>query len=82
MNKELEIKQKVHSVFVETFGITDANINTNLTRNDVWNWDSLGHLRLIIELEKTFKITFSADEKLSIFSLEDIPRIVLSHLAE
>ncbi len=81
MSNELEVKNKIHLVFVETFGVNEADITGNLTRNDVWNWDSMGHLRFIMELEKTFNIKLSAEEKISIFSLEDIQPIVVSHLA-
>ena len=33
-----------------------------MTANDIEEWDSLTHLRLIMQVEKTFKVKFTTSE--------------------
>ena len=41
---------------------------------DFPEWDSLGHLSLLTELEERFNITFDMDETMSIQSIADLKK--------
>ncbi len=53
------LEDKLIQVFKRVFGreFVDNNINVN----KVEEWDSLSHIKLIIELESEFKITIEPD---------------------
>lgn len=51
---------------------TLASITEQTTAADVPGWTSVAHLSLILELERTFKITFDNDEIVSMGSVTAI----------
>ena len=61
-----------NDVFQEEFGIDTADIR----RSDVAQWDSVNHLRLVLELEQEFGITLSDDDVLAIGSLSDAEAVL------
>ena len=48
-------KDKYEKVFFDNFPVDKAKL-TNLKYNDISEWDSIGHMTLIGELESTFNI--------------------------
>jgi acyl carrier protein len=55
------IYQKLTGVFHDVFDDTIV-IRPDLTAKDVDEWDSLTHVRLMLTVERTFGIKFSAAE--------------------
>src|ERR1700722_743251 len=55
-----EIYTKVTSIFRELFDIPDLVVTPELTADDISEWDSISHLRLMLTIEKTFAVKFSA----------------------
>jgi len=53
---------EVQEVFRNVFGDETIVLTDDMTAADVPGWDSLGHLNLIIALEKRFKIKFATAE--------------------
>jgi acyl carrier protein len=45
-------------------------------------WDSIGHLRLVLELEQRLKRQLSADEIVGIASCADVEKLLASVAAE
>jgi len=68
MNNNLN---KLNEVFKSVFN-KDLNIEITTTKNDIEEWDSIGHLNLIIELEETFNISLSKDQIENFNSVSDI----------
>ena len=54
--------------------VTDATSNANVAA-----WDSLNHVSLILELETTYGVSFSAEETLSMTDVAAIKRVLRSH---
>ena len=50
------------SVFVESLQVTLENFNEDLEYNKIPEWDSIGHMSLISNLEEKFNITFETDD--------------------
>ena len=59
---EVEIYSKLKDVFADVFDDESVELGPNLTAKDVDGWDSLSHIRLILTVEKTFKVKFSTSE--------------------
>tara|TARA_B100000965_G_C19602670_1_gene763748 strand:- start:2392 stop:2631 length:240 start_codon:yes stop_codon:yes gene_type:complete len=54
-------KEKYEKSFVETFSIDKKDL-AKLEYNAITEWDSIGHMTLIGELEKTFNISMETDD--------------------
>lgn len=76
--KELEIKLGV--IFRRVFNDEGLKINDGLTANDVSNWDSLSHMILIGEVEKSLDITFKLKELNKMKNVGDMMDIILAKL--
>jgi len=59
---ESKIYEKLTDIFQDVFDEDSLVVTPELTAKDVDGWDSLSHIRLIITVEKAFKIKFSTSE--------------------
>jgi acyl carrier protein len=57
-----EIYKKLNTVFEHVFDDDSIVVRPELSADDVDGWDSLTHIRLILTVEKAFKVKFSASE--------------------
>tara|TARA_B100000963_G_C22511492_1_gene618578 strand:+ start:495 stop:737 length:243 start_codon:yes stop_codon:yes gene_type:complete len=58
----MENKEKYYKIFEQSLSISKDKINDNLEYNEVPEWDSIGHMTLIADLEEAFQITFETDD--------------------
>ena len=58
----------------ELFTVEKNSLKLETAPGDFPEWDSLGHLNLLTELEEKFNITFDMDETMSIQSIEDLKK--------
>jgi acyl carrier protein len=59
---EPQIYAKLTEVFRDVFDDDSINVTASLAAKDVDGWDSLTHIRLMLTVEKAFKIKFSTSE--------------------
>lgn len=71
MNGE-QVLEKLKNVLVDVFNITSEQVDLNTGRDDIIEWDSLGHLRLFLEIEQVFNVNFSIDEISELNKIESI----------
>lgn len=71
-----KIKSDVYNILSEQFLISKKEIADNIGPGDLPNWDSIGHLQLILKLEQHFNIQLSVDDVMSINNVKDIIRTV------
>ena len=57
-----EIYQKLTDIFHEVFDDDSIQVHPELKADDVDEWDSLSHIRLVLTAEKAFHVKFSASE--------------------
>ena len=55
-------KQKYDQAFIESFSISESALDDNLMYNSIPEWDSVGHMSLIAELEEAFEIMMEMDD--------------------
>ncbi len=53
---------KLTAIFHDVFDDEDIVVTPELTADDVDEWDSLSHIRLVLAIEKKFGLKFSAAE--------------------
>ena len=59
---EAQIYARLTEIFQDVFDDDSIKVAPELTAKDVDGWDSLNHIRLILTVEKAFKIKFSTSE--------------------
>ena len=66
------IEKKVKEIISKRFKIEIKDINRNLTFNSVDKWDSIGHINLMLDLEKYFNIELDESDTESMLDYERI----------
>lgn len=61
--------EKYNEAFVETFEIEESQLE-NLEYQGIAEWDSVGHMTLVAELEDRFDIEMDADDIIDFSSYE------------
>jgi acyl carrier protein len=61
---------KNQKVFIESLIIDSKKFNQKLKYNEIPEWDSIGHMTLISNLETTFKISIGNDDVLDFSSFK------------
>jgi|TARA_B100001063_G_C16725766_1_gene536289 acyl carrier protein len=54
--------EKYKQAFVDSLSIDQKLLNKDLKYNDVPEWDSIGHMTLMSDLEEKFKINIDTDD--------------------
>lgn len=57
-----ENKSKYNKVFTDVFSLKEEMLKDDLEYNSIPEWDSLGHMSLIAELEEKFNISMETDD--------------------
>ena len=61
------------------FGKNISAINDATSPDTLPEWDSLGHITLVIELESIYGVSFSAEETMALTSVGAIKDVIRSH---
>ena len=56
------------------FGRDGSEIDDNSSPQTVPEWDSLGHVTLVLELESTYRVSFAPEEAMALTSVGAIKR--------
>ena len=70
MNKKIYLK--VCKIFDDIFDLKKKKLKKSTNTKDISNWDSINNLKLIIVLEKEFKIRFDPDEIVEIKNVGEL----------
>ncbi len=75
MSRENVVDQ-LTQIFREVFDDDTIVLKDDMTADDVDGWDSLTHLRLIMQVEKVFDIKFSTNQLKSFGSAGDLISLI------
>ena len=67
---------RLEKVLRNVFPIEADVIDENWTSDDIPEWDSIGHLNLIMEIQKEFNVKIEIEEMFEVEKLSDITRIL------
>lgn len=56
------ITDKLNQIIAECFKVETGNITRETTAEQVPGWDSISHIRLILQVEKAFNVRFRNQE--------------------
>ena len=53
---------KYKKVFMDTFSLKEEQLESDVAYNAIPEWDSIGHMSMIAEIEGAFNITIDTDD--------------------
>jgi acyl carrier protein len=68
--------EKYKKAFVDSLSIKNDQLSKNIEYNSISEWDSIGHMSLISELEDAFSITIDTDDIIDFSSFEKGKKIL------
>ncbi len=60
---------KLHQCFSRALGLPLERVTDDLAYNTIKEWDSVGHMALVVELESEFGVMFDTDDILGMSSV-------------
>ena len=66
----MDNKEKYDISFTAALSIDNKKLDKNLKYNSIQEWDSIGHMSLISELEKNFNISIETDDVIDFSSYQ------------
>lgn len=76
-----KILQKITEIFRDVFDNDSIVVTPELTADDVPEWDSLTHIRLILTVQKAFGVKFSAAQVANLKNVGDLIDLVHAKMA-
>ena len=73
---QTEIQEKLTKTFHKVFGDSSLVITPAMTASDVKGWDSLTHVRLLLTIERAFRINITASEAGKLQTVGDLMQLI------
>lgn len=74
--QQTAIYDTLTSIFRDTFDDPELVLSPKLTADDVEGWDSLYHIRLMLNVQEAFSIKFSALEIGNLKNVGDLANLI------
>lgn len=72
-----QILNDLQNLFREVFQDDGLSINRHTSANDIDDWDSLMHVNLIVNVEKSFDVRFSSSEVAKLNDVEELAGLII-----
>ncbi|WP_019153821.1 acyl carrier protein [Robertmurraya massiliosenegalensis] len=72
-------EEKLRSIFSEVLGIDKTQVTDELTYNTISEWDSVGHMALIAEIDDQFNTMLDTDDVLEMSSFAKAKEILAKY---
>lgn len=66
----------LREIMVDVFDNDDLDIDASTSADDVEEWDSLSHIRLIVAVERKFGVKFKNSEIESLKNVGDLAKLI------
>lgn len=70
------IDRRVRETLARVFNLSAVEVTGDLSMGQLPQWDSMGHIQVLVEIEKEFGLTFPTYEMAELLSTEAIVRAV------
>lgn len=67
-----QMHSQLTTIFRDVFDDPDLTLNREMTADDVSEWDSLSHVRLMLTIERVFRVKFTASQVGSLKNVGDL----------
>lgn len=72
-------KEKLRACFSQSLGIPLDLVTDDLAYDSIEQWDSVGHMALVAEIERSFDILLDTDDILALSSVDKAVEILTRH---
>ena len=76
-----DVFAKLTPIFVDIFEEDGLVLTPEMNAEDVEEWDSLNHIRMIVAVEEEFGVSFSSAEVGGLKTVADLANLILSKSA-
>ena len=76
MMNEAEIYEKLTPIFRDVFDDDDLKLRPDMTADDVPDWDSMSHIRLVLTVERQFQKKFPASRVSQLKNVGDLVSLI------
>jgi acyl carrier protein len=76
MTISVDTIQRVRDIMIDVFELDELSITEATTARDIELWNSLSHIRLMVAIERAFKIRFTNAEIESLTDVGDLIRSI------
>jgi acyl carrier protein len=66
----------VNDIMVDVFDVDDLSVTPETTAEDIEEWDSLSHIRLVVAIERKFGFKFKNAEIESLKTVGDLVNLI------
>jgi acyl carrier protein len=77
--QDTEIYSRLTDVFHDVFDDDTITVTPELTAKEVDGWDSMTHIRLMLSVERAFKVKFTTSEIGSLKKVGDLATLIRTH---
>jgi acyl carrier protein len=77
-----EVLAELASIIRDVFVAPDVEVGRDTTADDVPGWDSLGHVRLLVTIEKFFSVKFPPFEARTLKNVGELADLIACKMAE
>jgi len=74
--EEHEIYAKLTPIFRDVFDDDDIELRPEMTADDIAEWDSMSHIRLVLTIERKFHKTFPASRVSQLKNVGDLVSLI------
>lgn len=74
----VDVYAKLVEIFRDVFGDDEIVIDSETTVDDIEGWDSLSHVRLIMEIEKRFRIKFQRADVVKLANVGELVGLIIA----
>lgn len=74
--------QKLRTIFAESLGIPEDQVNDNLQYNSIEEWDSIAHMALIAAIDDGFDIMMDTEDVIDLSSFAKAKEILTKYGVE
>ena len=71
-----EVQKKLTRILQDVFDDESLAAHPELTADDVEEWDSLNHIRLVVTVEREFGVKFAASEVSGLKNVGDLMELI------
>ena len=79
---EAAIYENLNEIFRETLGNSSIKLTPSTTADDVPEWDSMNHIFLVVEIERSFRIKFQTAEMEELRDVGELVALIRSKPAK
>lgn len=75
-----EVLKKINDIFIDVLENEDIQVKYETQSQDIEEWDSLNHISLVVAIEKSFNIKFTAQEIQNFKNVGEMCKSILEKL--